>query len=327
MRPINRRGFSALSASLLAAAALPAPARAQAYPTRPVKLVVPFPPGGPVDTTARAIAPKLTEYLKQQVLVDNRAGAGGIVGAEIASKAPADGHTLFVCAIHHSVLPSLRPSLPYNIESDFVPVSFGAMFPVILVAHPSLPARTVPELIAYAKQNPGKLAYGSAGNGGGTHLAGELFASIAGVDLLHVPYKGSAPAMTDLIGGQVQLMFADAPTALPQIRSGRVRPIGVASPKRTALLPELPTIAEAGVAGYEAYSWAAFVAPAATPREVVARLNADIVRALSQPDVKQRLLEAGAEAMPTTPEQFARLLKAEMTKWAKVIKERNIQAD
>lgn len=327
MTPTDRRQFAALGAALIAGATLPGRALAQAYPSRPVKMIVPFPPGGPVDTTARAIAPRLSEALGQQVLVDNRAGAGGIVGAEIAAKAPADGYNLFVCAIHHSVLPALRPALPYNIEKDFVPVSFAAMFPVVLVAHPSLPVRSVPELIAYARQNPGKLAYGSAGNGGGTHLAGELFASMVGVDLLHVPYKGSAPAMTDLVGGQVQLMFADAPTALPQIRSGRVRALGVASPKRSTLVPDLPTIAEGGVPGYEAYSWAAIVAPAATPREAVARLNAEIVKVLNAPDVRQRLLDAGAEAMPSSPEQFGLMLKAEMTKWAKVIKERNIQAD
>ena len=232
-----------------------------------------------------------------------------------------------VCAIHHSVLPALRTSLPYNIEKDVVPVSFAATFPVILVAHPSLPVRNVSELIAYARNNPGRVAYGSAVNCGGTHLAGELFASMAGVDLLHVPYKGSSPAMTDLIGGQVQLMFADAPTALPQIRNGRVRPLGVASPKRSALLPDLPTIAEAGVGGYEAYSWAAILAPASTPPEAVSRLNAEIVKVLNAPEVKQRLLEAGAEAMPTSPEQLGHLLKAEMNKWAKVIRERNIQAD
>lgn len=324
---MDRRTFSMFGAATLATVATPGSAWSQAFPARPVRMIVPFPPGGPVDTTARAIAPKLSEALGQQVLVDNKAGAGGIVGAEIAARAPADGYNLFVCAIHHSVLPALRASLPYNIEKDFVPVSFAAMFPVILVAHPSQPFRNVPELISYAKKNPGKLAYGSAGNGGGTHLAGELFASMAGVDLLHVPYKGSSPAMTDLIGGQVQLMFADAPTALPQIRNGRVRALGVASPKRSALLPDLPTIAEAGVAGYEAYSWAAVVAPAGTPPEAVSRLNTEIVKVLNAPEVRQRLLEAGAEAMPTSPEQFGRMLRGEMNKWAKVVKERNIQAD
>ena len=325
MIAFTRRQFLGSAGALLAGATLPA--FGQAYPGKPVRFIVPFPPGGPVDTTARGFTHKLSEYWGQQAIVDNRAGAGGIVGAEIAAKSPADGYTVFVCSIHHSVLPGLKPGLPYDIEKDFVPVTFAAMFPIILVAHPSVPAKTIPELIAYAKKNPGKLAFGSAGTGGGTHLAGELFKAQAGVDLLHVPYKGSAPAMTDLLGAQVQLMFSDAPTALPHIKSGRVRALGVASPKRSPLAPDLPTIAESGVKGYEAYSWAGVVAPAGTPAPIVAKLNADISKALSQPDVKQRLFEEGAEAMPTTPEQFGKMLKAEIAKWTKVVKDANIKAD
>ena len=325
MIQFTRRQFLGSTGALLAGAALPT--FAQTYPGKPVRFIVPFPPGGPVDTTARGFTHKLSEYWGQQAIVDNRAGAGGIVGAEIAAKSPADGYTVFVCSIHHSVLPGLKPNLPYDIEKDFVPVTFAALFPIILVEHPSVPAKTIPELIAYAKKNPGKLAFGSAGTGGGTHLAGELFKAQAGVDLLHVPYKGSAPAMTDLLGGQVQLMFSDAPTALPHIKSGRVRALGVASPKRSTLVPDLPTIAESGVKGYEAYSWAGVVAPAGTPAAIVAKLNADISKALSQPDVKKRLFEEGAEAMPTTPEQFGKMLKAEIAKWTKVVKDANIKAD
>ena len=315
--------------ALAAAAALASsPAFAQAaYPTRPVKFIVPFPAGGPVDVTARAMAQKLGELWGHNGIVDNRAGAGGIVGAEIAAKQPADGYNLFVCAIHHSVLPALKPNLSYNIEKDFVPVSFGAMFPVILVAHPSLPAKNVAELIALAKRDPGKIAFGSSGNGGGTHLAGELFNMQAGTQLQHIPYKGSAPAMTDLLGGQVQLMFADAPTALPQIRAGKVRALGVASAQRSALLPELPTIAEGGVPGYEAYSWAALVAPAGTPKDIVAKISTDLQRVMTQPDVKQRLFDAGAEAMPTSPEKLAQMLRSEIEKWAKVVKAANIKMD
>jgi tripartite-type tricarboxylate transporter receptor subunit TctC len=325
MTTFTRRQFLGSAGALFAGAALPT--FAQTYPGKPVRFIVPFPPGGPVDTTARGFTHKLSEYWGQQAIVDNRAGAGGIVGAEIAAKSPADGYTVFVCSIHHSVLPGLKPGLPYDIEKDFVPVTFAAMFPIILVAHPSVPAKTIPELIAYAKKNPGKLAFGSAGTGGGTHLAGELFKAQAGVDLLHVPYKGSAPAMTDLLGGQVQLMFSDAPTALPYIKSGRVRALGVASPKRSSLAPDVPTIAESGVKGYEAYSWAGVVVPAGTPAPIVAKLNADITKALSQPDVKKRLFEEGAEAMPTTPEQFGKMLKAEIAKWTKVVKDANIKAD
>lgn len=208
-----------------------------------------------------------------------------------------------------------------------MPVSFAAMFPVILVAHPSVAATSVRELITLAKQQPGKLAFGSAGNGGGTHLAGELFNMQAGTRLQHIPYKGSAPAMADLLGGQVHLMFAEAPTALTQIRAGKVRALGVASAQRSALLPELPTIAESGLPGYEAYSWAGLLAPAGTPREIVAKISADLQRVMTQPEVKQRLNEAGAEANPTSPERFGQILRAEIDKWAKVVKAADIKAD
>ena len=323
----SRRRAIAAGAALAAGSLSSSLFAQQGFPSRPVKFVVPFPAGGPVDTTARAMAQKLGELWGQAGVVDNRAGAGGIVGAEIASRLPADGYNLFVCSIHHSVLPSLYPKLPYDIEKDFVPVSFAAMFPVILVAHPSVPASNVRELIAMAKQQPGKLAYGSAGNGGGTHLAGELFNLQAGTKLQHIPYKGSAPAMNDLLGGQIQLMFADAPTALTQIRAGKVRALGVASAQRSALLPELSTIAESGLPGYEAYSWAGLLAPAGTSREIVAKISADLQRVMTQPDVKRRLNEAGAEANPTSPERFGQMLRTEIEKWAKVVKAADIKAD
>ncbi|MDD2546193.1 MAG: tripartite tricarboxylate transporter substrate binding protein [Burkholderiaceae bacterium] len=320
----RRQCLAGLGASLLAWAQ---PGWSQAYPARPVRFIVPFPAGGPVDTVGRALAQKLTEVWGQQAIVDNKAGAGGIVGAEIAAKAPNDGYHLFVCSIHHSVIPSLKPKLNYDIERDFVPVSFGARFPVVLVVHPSLPVRSVAELIALDKAKPGMLSYGSAGNGGGTHLAAELFNMQAGTRLLHVPYKGSAPAMTDLLGNQVQIMFSDAPTALPQIRAGKVRALAVASLQRSTLLPDVPTVAESGLPGYEAYSWAAIVAPAGTPKDTVAQLSAQIGKALNQPDVKQRLYEAGAEAAPTTPEEMGKILRSEIAKWGKVVRAANIQAD
>ena len=323
---VTRRHCLTAAAASLAAFAWPALAQ-QGYPARPVRFIVPFPAGGPVDTTGRAVAQKLSEMWGQQAIVDNRAGAGGIVGADIAAKSAADGYNLLVCSIHHAVLPSLKPKLPFDIEKDFVPVSFGAMFPVVLVAHPSVPARNVAELFALDQKTPGKLSFGSAGNGGGTHLAGELFNMQAGTKLLHVPYKGSALAMTDLLGGQVQLMFSDAPTALPQIKAGKVRAIAVASARRSVLLPDVPTVAESGLPGYEAYSWAAFVAPAGTPKDIVQRLSADINKALSDPQVKQRLHEAGAEAMPTTREAFAKMLHAEIDKWTRVVRAANIQVD
>ncbi|MDD0814044.1 tripartite tricarboxylate transporter substrate binding protein [Curvibacter sp. HBC28] len=317
---------AALGAALLpggTARAQPAPA----YPARSVRFIVPFPAGGPVDITGRALAQKLGEAWGQPTLVDNRAGAGGMVGAEAAARATPDGHTLFVCSIHHSVLPALRPKMSYDVERDFVPVSFAARFPVILVVHPSLPVKSVAELIALDRARPGTLSYGSSGNGGGTHLAGELFNLLAGTRLQHVPYKGSAPAMTDLLGNQVQIMFSDAPTALPQIKAGKVRALAVASPQRSALLPELPTVAETGLPGYEAYSWAGVLAPTGTPAALVGRLSSDIQQALNLPEVRQRLLEAGAEAAPSSPEAFGQLLRSEMRKWAQVVRAANIQMD
>jgi tripartite-type tricarboxylate transporter receptor subunit TctC len=326
MTRITRRSILAATTGAIALTALPSFGQG-AFPNKPVRFVVPFPAGGPVDTTARIVATRLSEIWGQQVNVDNRAGAGGIVGADHAAKSAPDGYTVFVCAIHHSVLPGLKPKLPYDIQRDFQPLSFGARFPIVLVAHPSVEAKTVAELIALAKKFPDKLSFGSSGNGGGTHLAGELFNMQAGTTLLHVPYKGSAPAMGDLLGGQVNLMFSDAPSALPHLKAGKIRALGVANPQRSDLFPGVPTIAESGLPGYEAYSWAGFVAPAAVPKDIAAKLSADIARVLAMPDIKQRLLDAGAEANPTTPEQFAQILSGEITKWTKVIKTANIQAD
>ncbi len=326
-RPTMRRQLLAAAGGLALAAAAPAFAQTGPFPNRPVKLVVPFPAGGPVDTVARTVSQKLQELWGQPVVIDNRAGAGGQVGADFVAKAPADGYTVFVCSIHHTVLPALRPKLPYDIEKDFVPLTFGARFPIVLVLAPGVEAKNVAELTALAKKSPGKLAYASSGNGGGTHLAGELFDLQAGTKLLHVPYKGSAPAMADVLGGQVQMMFADAPTALPQVRGGKVRAIGVAQAQRSELFPGVPTFAEAGVSGYDAYSWAGFVAPAATPKEVAAKLSADIARVLALPEVKARLHDAGAEPAPTSAEAFGQFLSAELAKWGRVVKAGNIQAD
>lgn len=322
-----RRSLLAATAAALACAALPAGAQAGPFPNRPVKLVVPFPAGGPVDTVARAVGQKLQELWGQPVVVDNRAGAGGQVGADFVAKAPADGYTVFVCSIHHTVLPALKAKMPYDIQQDFVPLTFGARFPIVLVLAPGVEAKSVAELIALAKKAPGKLAYASSGNGGGTHLAGELFDLQAGTKLLHVPYKGSAPAMADVLGSQVQMMFADAPTALPQVKGGKVRAIGVAQAQRSELFPGVPTFAEAGVAGYDAYSWAGFVAPAATPKDVAAKLSADIARVLAMPEVKARLHDAGAEPAPNSPEAFGQFIGAELAKWGRVVKAGNITAD
>lgn len=327
--PRSRRRFLSAGGALAAASLMPAVRQARAtesWPARPVRFIVPFPPGGPVDTTARAFTQKLGEAWQQTTLVDNRAGAGGMVGAALAAKEPADGYTLFVGSIHHAVHPALQPKMAYDIERDFEPVSFAAMFPVFLVAHPSVPARNVRELIALAKAGNG-LSFGSSGNGGGTHLAGELFNMHAGIRLQHIPYKGSAPAMNDLLGGQVQLMFADAPSALQHIRSGRIKVLGVASRQRSAMLPEVPTIAESGLPEYEAYSWAALFAPARTPAAVLDRINADFNTALRDAAVRQRLLTAGAEADPGSRQQMRERLRGELRKWAQVVKVAGIQAD
>lgn len=325
MASVTRRIFLAAAAAALCGTMLPA--SAQSYPTKPVRMIVSFPPGGPIDTTARILGQRLSEIWGQPVVIENRAGGNGAIGADIAAKAAPDGYTIFMNSIHHAVLPSLMPNLPYDVQRDFVPVSFAAQFAVFLVAHPTVPFKSVNELIAYAKKNPGKLAFGSAGSGGGTHLAGELFKLQAAVDMLQVPYKGSAPAMTDLLGGQVQLMFSDGPTAMQHIKKGSLRVLGVGSPQRSAILPEVPTISESGVKGYEAYSWAGVLAPKGTPQHIVAKVNADIATALNNPETKQKLLSVGAEGMPSSQEQYASFFKAESVKWAKLVKEANIKID
>lgn len=325
MTILNRRQLLAFGASPLAAALPWQTAHAADYPSKQVKFIVPFPPGGPVDTTARAFAVPLGQLWGQATFVDNRAGGGGIVGAEVAAKQAPDGYGLFVGSIHHSVNPSLHAKLGYDIQKDFAPISFAAMFPVFLVVNPSVPAKNVKELIALAKKPDSNLSFASSGNGGGTHLAGELFNLHAGTKLLHIPYKGSAPAMTDVLGGQVAMMFSDAPTAIPHIKTGKVRVLGVASPQRSALLPDVPTIAEQGLPGYDAYSWAALFAPAGTPKDVIAKINTDFNKVMRDPDVKQRLYVAGAEADPGTPEEMARRLQSEMDKWAKVVKAADIK--
>lgn len=323
----QRRQVLAAGCALAASSVLPSAQAADAWPARPVRFIVPFPPGGPVDTTARAFSQKLADIWHQPTLIDNRAGAGGMVGAAVAAKEPADGYALFVGSIHHAVNPALHAKLSYDIERDFVPVSFAAMFPVFLVAHPSVPANNVRELIALAKQPGSTLSFGSSGNGGGTHLAGELFNMHAGIHLQHIPYKGSAPAMNDLLGGQVQLMFADAPSALQHIKSGRIKVLGVASRQRSTMLPEVPTIAESGLPDYEAYSWAALFAPARTPAAVLEKINTDFNTALRDAGVRQRLLTAGAEADPGTPQQMRERLQSELRKWALVVKTAGIRPD
>jgi tripartite-type tricarboxylate transporter receptor subunit TctC len=325
MKNVTRRLFLATAAATLAASALPA--AAQTFPTKTVTLVVGYPAGGPIDTAARVLGARLSQIWKQPVIIDNRPGANGAIGAGIAARAEPDGYTLFVNSFHHAVLPSLMPKLSYDIKKDFRPVSFVAQYDIFLVAHPSVKANSIGELIALAKKEPGKITYASAGSGGGTHLAGELFKLQAGVDLMQIAYKGSAPAMTDVLGGQVNLMFADGAVAVPHIKKGSVKVLGVGSPKRSAVLPQVPTFAESGLKGYEAYAWAGLLAPAATPKAVVDKISRDVATALNDADAKARLFNVGATAAPSTPEQYGKFFDSEMTRWAKVIKDAHIKLD
>ena len=293
-------------------------ALAQAYPSKPVTIVVPFAAGGTTDILARIIGQALTTELGQSVIVDNRAGAGGNIGGAMAAKAPADGYTLFMGTVGtHAINASLYKKMPFDPIKDFAPLTRVANVPNLLVANPAQPYKTVKELIAYAKANPGKVNFGSSGNGSSIHLSGELFKSLAKVDMVHVPYKGSAPAVTDLLGNQIGIMFDNMPSAIQHVRSGKLVPIAVTTAKRSPELPNVPTIAEAGVAGYEATSWFGMFAPAGTPAPVLAKLNTALVKVLNQADVKKKINDQGAEAMSETPAQFAAFIQAESVKWGK----------
>ncbi|HWP89718.1 MAG TPA: tripartite tricarboxylate transporter substrate binding protein, partial [Burkholderiales bacterium] len=275
--------------------------------------------GGPTDAIARAIGQKLSETWGQPVIVDNRPGAGGNIGTELAAKSPADGYTLFIGTVANAINQSLFAKLPFDFVRDFAPVTQNYVTGLILAVHPSLPARTVKELIALAKANPGQLSYSSSGVGGTPHLACELFNSMAGVKMVHVPYKGSAPAMADLLGGHIQLTFDNMLTVLPQVKAGKLRGLAVTMTTRSPLAPELPTVAEAGLKGFEVKSWNGVVVPTGTPKEIIARLNGEIVRILRQPDLREKFLVQGVELVPTTPEEFGAFIKQDIAKWAKVI--------
>ena len=303
-------------------------ALAQAYPTKPVTIIVPFAAGGTTDILARIIGQALTAELGQSVVVDNRAGAGGNIGGQAAAKATPDGHTLFMGTVGtHAINASLYKKMPFDPVKDFAPLTRVANVPNLLVANPAQPYKSVKDLIAYAKANPGKVNFGSSGNGSSIHLSGELFKSLAKVDMQHVPYKGSAPAVTNLLGNQIGIMFDNMPSAIQHVRSGSLVPLAVTTAKRSPELPNVPTIAEAGVPGYEATSWFGMFAPAGTPAPVLAKLNAAIVKVLAQPDVKKKINEQGAEVYSETPEQFAAFIQAESVKWGKVVKESGASLD
>jgi len=311
-------------ATLLATAI---PAWAQQYPVRPVRLIVPFPPGGGTDTMARVVAPKLSEFLGQQVVAENRGGAGANIGAELAAKSAPDGYTLMLATITNAIGASLYSKLNYDLVRDFAPITRLATTPHILVVHPSVPVKSVKEFLALAKAKPGELAYSSSGSGSAAHLAGELFNSLTGVKTTHVPYKGGGPSMIALVGGEVSLAFATMPSAIGYVRSGRLRGIAVTTERRSPSTPELPTIAETGVAGYEAGSWYGLSVPAGTSKEIIARLHAETIKVVGLADVKERLFNAGFEIVTSTPEQFAAFTRNEIQKWGKIVKSAGLRVD
>ena len=300
---------------------------AQSYPAKPIRIVVPFPAGGTSDILARSVGQKLAEEWKQQVVVDNRPGAGANIGAELVAKAPPDGYTLLLASTIHTINPSLYSKLGYDPVRDFAPITLIAATSQVLAVHNSLPVKTVKEFIAYARKRPGQLNYSSAGSGSQPHLTAELFKSMTGIEMVHVPYKGAPPAMIDLLAGQVALTFATAPSAVPHVKAGKLRALGVSTAQRITALPDVPTIAEAGVPGFEASGSNGLVGPAGLPPAIVERLNTAIVRIVKEPAMSKYLSEQGADPMTMTPSEYASYIKAEVAKWAKVVKAAGAKVD
>ncbi len=325
---MNKNVGTTLIAMLAAAAAMPATVNAQAYPAKAIRVIVPFPPGGGVDFAARVVGKQMAERLGQQVIIDNRPGANGIVGLEILKLAPPDGYTLAVASQGPlSINPSIYAKLPYDSTKDFAPISGVVNFPLLLVVHPSLPVKSVPELIALARKNPEQLSYSHPGAGNSGHLAGELFNSMAKVKILAVPYKGTSPAGIAVLSGEVQLTYSSIPTVLPHVRAGRLRALGVGNAQRVPSLPEFPTISESGLKGYEAYAWGGMLAPAGTPKDIIARLNKEAVASIRMKEVSDQLLKEGTVPTPTTPEEFGAYIKTEIEKWGAVVRMANIKGD
>lgn len=321
MHPISK----VLLAALVAVCALSA--AAQNYPVKPVRIVVPFPAGGGVDLTARTVGQKLTDYLGQQVVIDNRAGAAGTIGAEHVAKSAPDGYTLLVAGPGSvAVAPLLFPKLGYNPLKDLAPITMLVTMPYIIVAHPSVPAKNAAELIALAKANPGKLNMASGGAGTGQHLAGELFNVLAGIKMIHIPYKGTAPAIADIMGGHADLTFSD-PSVLPQLHAGRLKVLGVSGTKRYPPLPNVPTVNESGLPGFDALNWYPLMAPAGTPRDLIMRLNTEAIKALNSPDVRDKLMAQGLIPAPMSPEQLGQFIREDYERWGKVIKAANVKLD
>ncbi|HZQ63505.1 MAG TPA: tripartite tricarboxylate transporter substrate binding protein [Casimicrobiaceae bacterium] len=320
------RALIVVVASLFAA--MPVAWGQASYPTKPIRLIVPFPPGGATDILARAVGQRWTQALGQAVVVENRPGAGGNIGSDIVAKSAPDGYTLLMGTVGtHAINPSLYPRMPYDHIKDFAPVILVAAVPNVMEVNPSVPAHTVQEFIAYAKANPGKVNFASSGSGTSIHLSAELFKVMTGIEMTHVPYKGSAPALTDLMGGQVQVMFDNLPPSLPHIKAGKLRAIAVTSATRAPALPDVPTIAESGVPGYEASSWFGVLAPAGTSPAIIARLNSEVATWLATPEAKERMLSLGANPIGGSPEDFAAHIRAETAKWAKVVRASGAKAE
>ncbi|MGH6626978.1 MAG: Bug family tripartite tricarboxylate transporter substrate binding protein [Burkholderiaceae bacterium] len=323
---ISRRAAAAALASLVCAAAFTAPiAQAQpAFPSKSITMIVPFPPGGPTDLVARVIAQKMSESMGQPVVIDNRGGANGNLGAVMAVKAPADGYTLLYNTSSITLSPALYKSLSYDVQRDLAPVALTAVVPLALVVAPNVPANTVKEFITYAKANPGKLSYGSAGNGNVTHLGAFQFVQANGIDAVHIPYKGSAPADVDLVGGQIHFMTDTVNSVMAFVRDKRLKILAVTTSKRMALFPDVPTLAESGMPGFEVGAWQGVMVPANTPKPIVQRLNAEVMKALQTPEVRQKLALQGAEPLGSTPEAYGAYVQKELTRWAAVVKQTGV---
>ena len=311
--------------SLFAFALAISPEARAAFPDKPIRLIVPFPAGGNADIVSRSIGNELSKNLGVPVVIENRGGAGGVIGSEVVAKAPADGYTIMMVSASHVINPSMQKSLPYDTIKDFSGISLVAEVPTVLVVHPSVQANSLKELIALAKANPGKINFATAGNGTVGHLSGELLMSMAQIKMEHVAYKGNGPAMTDLLGGHVQMLFGSMPSALPHIKSGALRALVVTAPKRSAAAPNIPSTAEAGMPGFYVSTGFGLFAPAKTPRAVINKLHAEVVKSLKMPEVRDRLAGQGAEPVGSTPEEYDAFVKTEIAKWAKVCKEAGIQ--
>jgi len=323
-----RSGLLRLGATLVLALAVAGPVAAQGYPAKPIRLVAPSTPGDAPDVIARMVADKLSIALGQQVVVENRPGAGGVVGSEIVAKALPDGYTLIMGnAGSHGINAAVYSKLPYDIQRDFAPVSQIALAPNIFVVNPDIPAKSIPEFVAYAKARPGQLAYASGGNGSSAHMSMELLKSMAGIELIHVPYKGSSPALTDVMAGQVAVMSVNMPPAVPLVKAGKLRALAVTTRTRSPLMPEVPTVAESGLPGYETVAWFGVLAPAGTPKEIVNRLSVEIAKIARSPEMRERLVSLGAEPVGGTPDEFAAVIARDIAKWTALAKSVGIKVD